>query len=324
MISPVTGGKCVNKTIVVGSRDSELALTQTRFVIGELKKHFPEIDFTVKHIKTEGDKVLDVALAKIGGKGLFVKEIENALLAGEIDLAVHSMKDVPTAVPDGLTMAAITEREDPRDCYIAKDGKTGLFDTPQGAVIATSSLRRSAQLLHHRPDFTIIPIRGNLNTRFRKLGEQEMDGLILAYAGVYRLGWADRITEVIDFDKSLPAVGQGALGIETRSADEFTNHVVSVLNHDATAAGVIAERAFLRKLEGGCQVPIGAYGRLVGEELILDGVVASLNGTTILRDQVRGHAGEAEELGRKLAHMLVERGADQILIQVRQEFDANA
>lgn len=314
----------MKKTIVVGSRDSELALTQTHFVIGELKKHFPDVDFTVRHIKTEGDKILDVALAKIGDKGLFVKEIENALLDGEIDFAVHSMKDVPTAVPEGLAISAITEREDPRDCYIAKDGKTGLFDTPEGAIIGTSSLRRSAQLLHHRPDFQIVPIRGNLNTRFRKLSEQDIHGLILAYAGVYRLGWADKITEILDFDKSLPAVGQGALGIESRSDDEFTTTVVSVLNHPATAAAIIAERAFMRRLEGGCQVPIGAYGRLEGEELVLDGLVASLTGTTILRDQVRGSADDAVALGQKLAAMLVERGADQILIQVRQEFDANA
>ena len=314
----------MKKTIVVGSRDSELALTQTHFVIGELKKQFTDVDFTVKHIKTEGDKILDVALAKIGGKGLFVKEIENALLSKEIDFAVHSMKDVPTAVPEGLKIAAITEREDPRDCYIAKDGKTRLFDNPEGAVIGTSSLRRSAQLLHQRSDFEIVPIRGNLNTRFRKLSEQDMHGIILAYAGVYRLGWADKITEIIEFDKSLPAVGQGALGIETRADDAFTNEVVSILNDPTTAAAIIAERALLRKLEGGCQVPIGAYGRFEGEELILDGVVAGLDGSTVLRDQVRGAASDADALGKKLAQMLVDRGADQILIQVRQEFDANA
>ncbi|EEG77745.1 hydroxymethylbilane synthase [Dethiobacter alkaliphilus] len=314
----------MKKTIVVGSRDSELALTQTHFVIGELQKHFPDVDFTVKHIKTEGDKILDVALSKIGDKGLFVKEIENALLSKEIDFAVHSMKDVPTAVPDGLQITTITEREDPRDCYIAKDGKTRLFDTPQGAVIGTSSLRRSAQLLHQRSDFEIVPIRGNLNTRFRKLSEQDMHGIILAYAGVYRLGWADKITEIIDFEKSLPAVGQGALGIETRSDDDFTINIVSALNHDTTASAILAERAFLRQLEGGCQVPIGAYGRLEAEELVLDGVVAGLDGSTVLRDQVRGSADESDALGKKLAQKMVERGADEILKQVRQEFDANA
>lgn len=314
----------MKKSIIVGSRDSELALTQTHYVIGELQKHFPDVEFSVRHIKTEGDKILDVALAKIGGKGLFVKEIENALLDKEIDMAVHSMKDVPTAVPDGLHIAAVTEREDPRDCFIAKDGKTNLFATRKGAVIGTSSLRRSAQLLHHRPDLEIVPIRGNLNTRFRKLGEMELDGIILAYAGVYRLGWSDKITHVIDFDKSLPAVGQGALGIETREDDQFTNQVAAVLNDPVTRAGVTAERAFLRTLEGGCQVPIGAYGRLEGDELVLAGVVASLNGETILRGEIRGFAGEAGALGKQLAQMLVERGAARILIQVRQEFDANA
>jgi hydroxymethylbilane synthase len=308
----------------VGSRDSELALTQTHFVIGELQKTYPDVEFTVKHIKTEGDKILDVALAKIGGKGLFVKEIENALLSKEIDFAVHSMKDVPTAVPDGLQITAITEREDPRDCYIAKDGKTPLFETPKGAIIGTSSLRRSAQLLSHRPDFEIVPIRGNLNTRFRKLGEQDMHGIILAYAGVYRLGWVDKITNILEFDQSLPAVGQGALGIESRSGDDFVNEVVSTLNDPVTAAAIIAERAFLRKLEGGCQVPIGAYGRLEDDELVLDGVVAGLDGTTVLRDQVRGSKDESVALGHKLAAMLVARGADKILIQVREEFEANA
>lgn len=313
----------MRKVVVVGSRDSELALTQTRYIIGRLQKHFPEIDFTIKEIKTEGDKILDVALAKIGDKGLFVKEIENALLSEEIDFAVHSIKDVPTALPAGLKIGAIPEREDPRDCYIAKDGKTGLLAAPLGAIIGTSSLRRSAQLLHHRPDVRIIPVRGNLNTRFRKLGEQEMNGLILAYAGVYRLGWAAKITETLATDQFLPAVGQGALGIETREKDTFTNQLVAVLNHQPTAAAVIAERAFLRRLEGGCQVPIGAYGRFEGEKLVLDGMVASLNGNIILREQLHGDAADAETLGKALAAALIGRGAAELLIQVRREYEAH-
>lgn len=313
----------MRKVVTVGSRDSELAMTQTRYIIGQLQKHFPEIDFMIRGIKTEGDKILDVAVAKIGDKGLFVKEIENALLGEEIDFAVHSIKDVPTALPAGLKIGAIPEREDPRDCYIAKDGKTGLLAAPHGAVIGTSSLRRSAQLLHHRPDLRIIPVRGNLNTRFRKLAEQEMDGLILAYAGVYRLGWAAKITETLATDKFLPAVGQGALGIETREKDAFTNQLVAVLNHQPTAVAVMAERVFLRRLEGGCQVPIGAHGRFEGEELVLDGMVASLNGSTILRDQRRGHAADAETIGNDLAAALLEHGAAKLLIQVRQEFEAN-
>lgn len=313
----------MRKTVIVGSRASELALTQTRYIIGELQKHFPEIDFTVKEIKTEGDKILDVALAKIGDKGLFVKEIETALLNEEIDFAVHSIKDVPTAIPAGLKIAAIPKREDPRDCYIAKDGKTGLLDEPRGAIIGTSSLRRSAQLLHQRPDIRIVPVRGNLNTRFHKLAEQELNGLILAYAGVYRLGWAAKITETLDTVKFLPAVGQGALGIESREQDGFTNQLLAVLNHQPTAVAVLAERAFLRRLEGGCQVPIGAYGRLEGEELVLEGMVASLNGSTILRHQCRGQAVAPEALGQELADVLIARGAARLLIQVRREFEAS-
>ncbi len=307
--------------IVVGSRDSELALVQAGYVIGELKKHFPDLAFDVRKIKTEGDKILDVPLAKIGGKGLFVKEIENALLAGEIDMAVHSMKDVPTAVPEGLVITAVTRREDPRDCYIAKDGETSLLAARHGAVIGTSSLRRSAQLLHLRPDFKIVPIRGNVNTRFKKLRETELDGIILAYAGVLRLGLADRVTEIISYDHSLPAVGQGALGIETRAGDGHVNRIVKVLDDAATKVAVTAERAFLRALEGGCQVPIGAFGRLDGGELVLDGVVAGLEGKPLLRETIKGSPEEAAALGRRLASRLVAKGAGEILEKVRRQFN---
>lgn len=309
--------------IRVGTRDSELALTQAYHVISELKKHFPEISCSVIKIKTEGDKILDVALAKIGGKGLFVKEIENALLDGQIDMAVHSMKDVPTAVPPGLAISAVTERHDPRDCYIARDGRTTLSDAPHGAVVGTSSLRRSAQLLHLRPDLKIVPIRGNLQTRLRKLYEQELDGIVLAYAGVSRLGWSDKVTDIIAFGQSLPAVGQGALGIETRAGDTRVNRMVAALDDPVTNAAVTAERAFLRRLEGGCQVPIGAYGRLEGDELVLEGVVAGLDGKQLLRNCVRGAKEEAAALGEKLAGLLIDQGAAKILTQVRQEFDAN-
>jgi hydroxymethylbilane synthase len=310
--------------LIVGSRDSELALKQTNYIIAEIKKHFPEIRFKIEKIKTEGDKILDVALAKIGGKGLFVKEIENALLAGQIDLAVHSMKDVPTLLPAGLTIAAVTGREDPRDCFIAGDGKTGLSGLREGAVIGTSSLRRSAQLLHFRPDLKIVPIRGNLNTRLRKLHELELDGIVLAYAGVYRLGWSEKITETIDYSVCLPAVGQGALGIETRADDTHVNQVVSVLNDAAANACITAERALLRRLEGGCQVPIGAYGRLEEGKLVLDGIVASLDGRTIIRDSVAGDPADASGLGQRLAQMLLDRGAGEILIKARQECEADA
>lgn len=306
------------RTIVVGTRDSELALTQTSIVINELKKNYPGHSFEVRRIKTEGDKILDVSLAKIGGKGLFVKEIEHALLSGEIDFAVHSMKDVPTIIPAGLVIAAITKREDPRDCYIAKDGATSLAAAPGGAVIGTSSLRRSAQLLHFRPDLRIIPLRGNLNTRLRKLREQEMDGIVLARAGVLRLGWEDKITEVLDFSVCLPAVGQGALGIEAREGDAGILEILSCLNDPATAAAVTGERAFLRRLEGGCQVPIGAYGRMEDDTLVLSGVVAGTDGSVLLKGEQSGTAAEAEKLGLKLAEKMLARGADHILSTVRQ------
>jgi hydroxymethylbilane synthase len=309
---------------IVGSRDSELAMTQTHYVIAEIKKHFPKLNFKIEKIKTEGDKILDVALSKIGGKGLFVKEIENALLAGEIDLAVHSMKDVPTLLPAGLTIASVTGREDPRDCLIAGDGKTGLSGLKEGAVIGTSSLRRSAQLLHFRPDLKIVPIRGNLNTRLRKLHQLELDGIILAYAGVFRLGWSDKVTEIIDYSVCLPAVGQGALGIETRADDTRVNQVVSVLNDAAANACVTAERVLLRRLEGGCQVPIGAYGRLEEGKLVLDGIVASLDGRTVIRDSVAGDPADAAVLGQRLAQMLLDRGAGEILIKARQECEVDA
>jgi len=312
------------ETIVVGSRDSGLALAQAYYVIAELHKRFPGFDFTLQKIKTAGDRILDVALAKIGGKGLFVKEIESALLAGEIDLAVHSMKDVPTAIPAGLIIAAVTERGDPRDCFIALDGKTKLAELREGAVVGTSSLRRTAQLLHLRPDLQIVPLRGNLDTRFRKLREMALDGIVLAYAGVSRLGWADRVAEIISLESSLPAAGQGALGIEIRADEERTNRLVSFLDNEEARAAVTAERALLCTLEGGCQVPVGAYGRLEDGELILDGVVADLDGKKVVRGQVRGDTKEAVALGERLAEDLLGRGAAQILIQVRQECRSHA
>lgn len=309
------------EAIVAGSRDSELALIQANYVIAALQEKFPAVDFPLKKIKTEGDRLLDVALAKIGGKGLFVKEIENALLAGEIDLAVHSMKDVPAVIPAGLTIAAVTEREDARDCFIALDGKSGLMDLQTGAAVGTSSLRRTAQLLALRPDLRIIPLRGNLQTRFRKLQEMALDGIVPAYAGVSRLGWADRIAEIIGFDNCLPAAGQGALGIETRLDDERTNWVARFLDNEAARAAVTSERALLRRLEGGCQVPVGAYARLVdGGTLVLDGKVCSLDGKWVVHGQLGGKVNEAAAIGEQLAETLLRQGAAEILCQVRQGF----
>ncbi|NLM52727.1 MAG: hydroxymethylbilane synthase [Firmicutes bacterium] len=306
--------------VVVGSRGSELALRQAQLVVAELQKHFPEVDFKIKTIKTAGDKILDLPLPKLEGKGFFVKEIEHALLAGEIDMAVHSMKDVPTVLPAGLTLSAITKREDARDCYLAQDGKTGLFDSPPKARIGTSSLRRAAQILARRPDLEIVPIRGNLNTRLRKLTEMDLAGIVLAYAGVSRLGWTDKITEIIETDKILPAVGQGALGIETRQGDTEIINMVKTLHDSLAAAAVVAERAFLRTLEGGCQTPIAAWGRVEKDQLVLEGMVGDLRGEKILRRQVSGAINQAEALGRKLAQMLLQEGAAALIEQVRREY----
>jgi len=310
----------LRKKIVVGSRGSKLALTQTQLVINELKKHFPEVSFAIKTIKTAGDKILDVPLPKIEGKGFFVKEIENALLAGEIDLAVHSMKDVPTVLPAGLIISAITKREDVRDCFLAQDGKTNLFTSPPQARIGTSSLRRTAQILARRPDLEIVPIRGNLNTRLHKLKEMNLTGIVLAYAGVSRLGWREKVTEIIETDKILPAVGQGALGIETRQDDAEIIEMVKTLHDPLVAAAVTAERAFLRTLEGGCQAPIAAWGRVENDELVLEGMVAALRGEKIVRKQIKGTISQAKELGKDLAGMLLAEGAAVLLEQVKREY----
>lgn len=309
--------------VVVGSRDSQLALLQTRHIISRLKEVAPDKEYVIKEIKTQGDKILDVALAKIGDKGLFVKEIESALLEGEIDLAVHSMKDVPTAVPEGLKIGCITEREDPRDVVIGSGEHKKIDDLPSGAIVGTSSLRRIAQLSRHRPDLKMESVRGNLNTRLRKLKEENYAVLILAYAGVLRMGWLDQVTQIIPSDICLPAVGQGALGIEIRNGDERIEGLVSKLNDPVTNAAVTAERGFLRRLEGGCQVPIGALGEVEGGKLHLTGVIASLDGKEVLRDKEVGPIENAQEIGNKLAENLLERGAAAILDKVRREFDTN-
>ncbi|MZP28844.1 hydroxymethylbilane synthase [Heliobacterium undosum] len=310
----------LQRPVVIGTRDSALALWQTHWVLERLKELYPEQSFEVKHIKTKGDKILDVALAKIGDKGLFTKELEVAMLNGEIDMAVHSMKDLPTVLPEGCTIGAICVREDCRDILISRDGG-GLEDLPQVAKVGTASLRRKAQLWKVRPDLQLVDIRGNLQTRMRKMEEQNLDGLILAAAGVKRLGWAEKITEYIPVDMCLPAVGQGSVGIEIREGDEEIGRLVGALNHAESAVCVRAERALLRTLEGGCQVPIGSLGRLCGDKLIVDGVVASLDGKNICRDQVEGDPADPEEAGVRLAEKLLQQGAREILIQVRQETD---
>ncbi|HAG50888.1 MAG: hydroxymethylbilane synthase [Deltaproteobacteria bacterium GWC2_42_51] len=310
----------MKKKIKLGTRGSQLALWQANWVKSEIEKRTPGLEVEIVKIKTTGDKILDVPLAKVGGKGLFVKEIEEALLDKRIDLAVHSMKDVPTDFPKGLHLAAITEREDPRDALIisqkSKVKSQKFKDLHQGAIVGTSSLRRSSQILNIRPDLKISQLRGNLNTRLKKLDEGQFDAIILAAAGVKRLGWADRITEYLPPDVSLPAIGQGALGIETRIDDQEINKLVLFFDHPATSIAVRAERALLKRLEGGCQVPIAAHGEVKGNNLNLIGLVASTDGKKVIKDSVSGTTDKAEALGIELAEKLLKMGAWDILKEV--------
>jgi hydroxymethylbilane synthase len=304
------------REIVIGTRDSALALWQTRWVEEELKKHWPDYRFRIVDVKTKGDKMLDVALSKIGDKGLFTKELEVWMLDGEIDLAVHSMKDVPTKLPQGLVIGAICRREDPGDVVVSHKGYR-LKDLPPGAKVGTSSLRRRAQLLNYRQDLYLKDLRGNLNTRFRKMEEENFDAIILAAAGVKRMGWTEIITEYIPFDLCLPAVGQGSIGIECRADDEEVLNIIRVLNDPEAFDAITGERAFLRKLEGGCQIPIGSLGIIKGEELELHGLVASLDGRTALRASHTGKRREAEKVGLELAEKLIKMGAEKILAEIR-------
>ncbi len=306
------------KTLRIGTRASQLALWQANWVKSELEKRHPGLEVSLTKIKTQGDKILDVPLALVGGKGLFVKEIEEAMLRGEVDVAVHSMKDVPTVFPEGLALRCITEREDPRDILILKPGFKTFHELPQGARIGTSSLRRKAQLLHLRPDFQMIDIRGNVETRIRKLTDEDLDAVVLAAAGMNRLGFAGNISEYLPVEISLPAIGQGALGLETRIADGEINALVDFFNHPDTAWAVTAERALLRRLEGGCQVPIAAYGTVSGGRVNLTGLVSSVDGRELLRLSAEAPVGEAERLGISLADDLLIRGAGRILNEVYQ------
>ena len=299
----------------IGTRASRLALWQAEWVRAELEKD-PNVTVTLHKIKTSGDKILDVPLAKIGGKGLFVKEIEEALLRGDIDLAVHSMKDVPTVLPDSLDIFAMTEREDPRDAISTLFPITGIDDIPIGATIGTSSLRRQAQLLHRRPDFKIAMLRGNLDTRLRKLQAGEFDAVIVAAAGVRRLGFESQITAYLPIEQSLPAMGQGVLGIECRQDDAVVREHISRLNDLNSAYAVHAERAFVHRLEGGCQVPIGAYAVVTNASIRLDGLVSSIDGTRMIQNHVEGSVDEAAALGIALAEELLSKGAGEILKEV--------
>ncbi|EAT58205.1 hydroxymethylbilane synthase [Chlorobium ferrooxidans] len=311
----------MKKQLIIGTRSSPLALWQAEFTKTELSRHFPELDIKLKLVKTTGDVLLDSPLSKIGDMGLFTKDIEKHLIAKEIDLAVHSLKDVPTGTPEGLIITSFTEREDTRDVIISKGG-VKLKELPANAKMATSSLRRMSQLLSLRPDLDIRDIRGNLNTRFQKFDAGEFDAMMLAYAGVYRLNFSDRISEILPHEVMLPAVGQGALGIETRVDDEQTREIVRILNHSNTEYCCRAERALLRHLQGGCQIPIGAYGSFQNGTLKLLAYVGSVDGKVGLHDEITKTGltspEQAEEAGIALAEKLLAQGADAILSQIRK------
>ena len=282
------------KLLRIGTRASQLALWQANWVKSELEKRYPDTEVTLTKIKTQGDKILDVPLAMVGGKGLFVKEIEEAMLRDEIDIAVHSMKDVPTIFPEGLALRCITKREDCRDIVVLRPGFKSWKDLPQGARIGTSALRRKAQLLHLRPDLQMVDIRGNVETRIRKLTEENLDAVILAAAGMHRLGFAKQIGEYLPVYVSIPAIGQGALGIESRIDDLSTNRLIDFFNHPETDWAVRAERAFLKRLEGGCQVPIACHGTVDDETLSLTGFVSDCEGVRCLKKTSTGSVHDAE------------------------------
>lgn len=307
-------------SVIIGTRGSKLALWQANWVKGEIEKNHPELTVTLSIIKTKGDKILDVPLAKVGGKGLFVKEIEDALLSGAIDLAIHSMKDVPSEIPEGLCIGAVPVRENPRDAILSKNHKK-LTDLPENARVGTSSLRRSSQIRKIRPDLEIVPLRGNIDTRLRKLDEGEFDAIVLAAAGVRRLGFEERISEILDPDQVLPSVGQGALCIEIRQNDPRIESIVKPMDHRDTNTVVTGERAFLHRLEGGCQIPIAAHGTVDGEEFTLTGLVADLSGETIIKETIAGPRKDSEVLGVALADRLLARGAKTILDQVKETAD---
>jgi hydroxymethylbilane synthase len=301
--------------IKIGTRGSQLALWQTNWVKSQIEKHHSGIEVEITIISTKGDRVLDVSLPKLGeqGKGLFTKELEDAIFEHRVDLAVHSLKDLPTELPTGLGIGAICEREDVRDALIAGASIKSFVELPKRAVIGTSSPRRQAQLRRARPDLIIEPVRGNVDTRLRKLDEGSFDAIVLAAAGLHRLGHANRITEHLSEDFMLPAVGQGALAIETRADDAVINEIVNTLDHEATRLACRAERAFLKGLGGGCLVPIAAHATINNGTLLLTGLVASPDGSEALRDRQSGPSSDAEAIGQRLADEMLSHGADRIL-----------
>ena len=301
--------------LTIGTRQSLLALWQSNYIAARLREQYPECEVVLKKIVTKGDRILDVPLAKIGGKGLFTKEIEQELIDGTVDLAVHSLKDMPTVLPEGLCLTAITSRANVGDAFVSNNYNS--FDElPQGAVLGTSSLRRKAQLLAARPDLKIVDLRGNVDTRLRKLDEGQMDAIILAAAGLERLGYGERIKEVIPAKVCLPAVGQGALAIESRDNDAEVREMLAFLNDEATKQATDAERAFLGLLEGGCQVPIGVHADVENGEIRIEAIIAELDGKKILRDTIVGKAANAAELGRELGKKMLAEGGQEILASI--------
>lgn len=302
-------------TLRIATRESQLALWQAEFIKAELERHHPGLQVELLGMKTKGDIILDVPLAKVGGKGLFVKELEQAMLDDRADIAVHSMKDVPMEFPDGLGLAIICDREDPTDAFVSNQ-YTSLDDLPEGAKVGTSSLRRQLQIKAARPDLTLLDLRGNVNTRLAKLDNGDYDAIILASAGLLRLNFAERIRSRLPIELSLPAGGQGAVGVECRTNDARTRALLAPLHHKDTADRVLAERALNRRLEGGCQVPIACYAELQNDNLYLRGLVGDPSGKTVLRAEVTGPRAKAEQLGVQVAEMLLDQGAGAILAKV--------
>lgn len=301
----------------LGTRGSRLALWQADYTAGLLQQACPEASLQTIVIKTTGDKILDVALSRIGDKGLFTSEIERELLDGRVDLAIHSLKDLPSQLTPGLCLAAVLKRENPCDVLLSARGYQ-LTTLPAGAVLGTSSLRRIAQLKRIRPDIQIVELRGNVETRIRKMQEQGLDGIILAYAGVKRLGFEAYITDRIPVDIIMPAVGQGAIAVETREDDVKTRQIVQMIGDKTAYFEAIAERAFLRELQGGCQVPIAALGKISGKKIILEGLVSSLDGKKVFQSQETGSLDQAAEIGRSLARRLLSQGADAVLAEIEK------
>ncbi len=306
----------MKKSIIkIGTRGSKLALAQSSMIGEIIKKEHPDIDVELVIIKTKGDKIIDSPLSKIGGKGLFVKEIEEALLENRVDIAVHSIKDVPAELPYGLSIPFFPEREDPSDAFLSVKYEK-LEDIPEGSKVGTGSLRRSSQLLNKRPDIEIVPIRGNVDTRINKLESGELDAILLAASGLNRLGLSSNIRQLLPPLDFIPAVGQGALGLEVRTDDVDCNKILKFLNHSETALAVRAERAFLNRLEGGCQVPIGAYAFIEDNTIVIQGMVSELDGSRIIRNSLTGTCEQPEQAGETLAARLLDMGADRILDEV--------